>query len=89
MKRKMDIASNEEAKAAGWEIVVPFPGKVVGKATFVGEMTWGEQSYHIEIMKSTKRLVVPGGFLYNTTTEFHKGNQVAIAEALAFVPGEK
>ena len=89
MERKLDNVSNESAEATGWEIIVPFPGEVIGKATFSGDMSRKYQCkppLPIKIMKSTKRLAVPGGFLYNTTTEFHKGDQVAVAEALAFVP---
>lgn len=38
-------------------------------------------------MKSTKRLRVEGGWLYQATTEHrHAGVVVACAEALAFVP---
>ncbi len=77
--RDMEIKSNEEAKAKGWKIVVPFPSEIVGKATF--------EDTHIRIMKSTKRLEVFGGWIYNTTTEIHKGqDNVAVAEALVFVP---
>lgn len=36
------------------------------------------------LMKSTKRMRVPGGWLYQVTTEGPHG----YAEALAFVPGE-
>jgi hypothetical protein len=40
-------------------------------------------------MKSTKRMRVPGGWLYQVTTE-HRSNGVvtACAEAIAFVPGD-
>ena len=74
----MGITSNEGARAAGWNIVVPFPGEVVGKAKF--------EDINLRIMKSTKRFKVPGGWIYNSTTEFHKGGRVSVAEALAFVP---
>lgn len=87
MERKMNNVSNKDAEAAGWKIVVPFESAVVGKATFAGEEVRADGvKVSVKIMKSTKRLKVPGGFLYNTTTEFHKGDQVAVAEALAFVP---
>lgn len=39
-------------------------------------------------MKSTKRMRVPGGYLYQVTTEHRRdGTVTACAEALAFVPG--
>ena len=81
MRRDLKNVSNEGAAKAGWDIVVPFPGELVGKAVFNGET--------VNIMKSTKRFKVPGGWIYNTSTEIHKGNQVSIAEALAFVPDVK
>lgn len=39
-------------------------------------------------MKSTKRMAVPGGYLYQTSTEFRdeSGNVTACSDALAFVP---
>jgi len=40
----------------------------------------------MRIMKSTKRFKVNGGWIYNTSTEIHEGDDIAIAEALAFVP---
>jgi len=38
------------------------------------------------IMKSTKRFKVNGGWVYNTSTEYHKDGRVSVAEAMAFVP---
>lgn len=76
--RDLKVTSNEEAKQAGWSLIVPFPGELVGKAVY--------DTPHLSIMKSTKRFAVPGGFIYNTSTEIHKGTQVAVAEALVFVP---
>ena len=74
----LDNLSNDDARKNGWEIIKPFESEVVGKAVYVAD--------DIKIMKSTKRLKVIGGWLYNTTTEFHKGDMVSVAEALAFVP---
>ncbi len=84
MERKFNIRSNEEAAKSGWEIVVPFPGELIGKATFSGYME--NSAIPIKIMKSTKRMNVSGGFIYNTTTEYHKGDTVSVTEALVFVP---
>ena len=70
--RDMKNTSNEEAKKAGWKIIVPFPGEVVGKAVYEDD--------DMSIMKSTKRFKVKGGWLYNTSTEIH-GSNIAIAEA--------
>ena len=78
--RNMANTSNEEAKKSGWKIIVPFPGELVGKATLE------DTDNGINIMKSTKRFTVPGGWLYNVSTEIHTQKGVAIAEALAFVP---
>lgn len=79
--RDMKIISNEGAEKAGWDIVVPFPGEVVGKAVLQN------RADGIDIMKSTKRFKVKGGWIYNTSTEIHKvGGGLAIAEALVFVP---
>jgi hypothetical protein len=76
--RNLKNTSNEEASVSGWNIIVPFPGELVGKATFEGKEE--------QIMKSTKRFKVEGGWIYNTSTEYHKGDKVSVAEALVFVP---
>lgn len=87
MERKFDIVSNEDAKAKGWDIIVPFPGELIGKAVFVGEETTSDgRNLPIKIMKSTKSFRVEGGWVYNTTTEYHKGDNVSVTEALVFVP---
>jgi len=78
--RNMKNLNQKQAKKHGWNILVPFvpDSEVIGKATYDDGV--------IRIMKSTKRFIVPGGWLYNTTTEIHKFGNVAVAEALAFVP---
>ncbi len=78
--RDMSNLTHEQAKSNGWEILVPLKCEVVGKATF--------QDNGQEIMKSTKRFKVPGGWVYNTSTEMRNNSDgtIAIAEALAFVP---
>ncbi len=78
--RNLENISNEQAQATGWKIIVPFESEVVGKATYEDE----ERT----IMKSTKRLKVPGGWLYNTSTEICRkiDTSTTIAEALAFIP---
>ena len=81
MERDLTNVSNEGAKSVGWNIIVPFPGEVVGKAVL--ELADGS------IMKSTKRFKVDGGYIYNTSTEYHKGERVSITEALVFVPDQK
>jgi len=88
MERELNITSNEDARAKGWNIIVPFPGELIGKAVFVGEEGRKEitRPIPIKIMKSTKRIRVDGGCIYNTTTEYHKGDVVSVAEALVFVP---
>ena len=76
--RNMENATNDQATQNGWKILVPFPGELIGKAIY--------KDANVQIMKSTKRLKVPGGYLYNVTTELYCGKDPAIAEALAFVP---
>lgn len=86
--RNLKNTNHDEAKANGWEIIKPLDCEVVGKAVYKK----GEEA----IMKSTKRFPVWGqdenktqtllGWIYNTTTEHHKGTEIAIAEALVFVP---
>lgn len=78
--RDMEITSNSGAEQKGWKIIVPFPGEMVGKAIY------DHPEDSLRIMKSTKRFAVPGGWIYNTSTEIHKGEQISIAEALTFVP---
>jgi len=76
--RDMKNLNQEQAKASGWNILVDLGSEVIGKATY--------EAGNLEIMKSTKRFKVEGGWIYNTSTEIHKGEQVSVAEALVFVP---
>lgn len=77
--RNLKVTSNEEAAQSGWEVVVPLPSTLIGKAVYTGD--------GVSIMKSTKAISVAGGTLYNTTTEYHDlRGRVSVAEALAFVP---
>ena len=81
--RDLTNDSKEKAEANGWKIIKPLNCEVVGKAVYHDESCINQ---HIDIMKSTKRFKVEGGWVYNTSTEFHKGSRVAVAEALVFVP---
>lgn len=76
--RDLTNVSHGQAEKNGWNIVKPLNCEVVGKAVYDKEGT--------RIMKSTKRFQVPGGWMYNTTTEIDKGGNITCAEALAFVP---
>ena len=71
--------TTEDAEKSGWNILVPLEGCVV-----VGKAVLDETD--ITIMKVTKRFPVPGGWIYNTSTEVHKDGRVSVAEAMAFVP---
>jgi len=88
MERNLDNLNQQQAKANGWKILKPLNCEVVGKATYEVNTEEG----HIQIMKSTKRFPVYAednltllGWIYNTSTEYHKDNNVSIAEALVFV----
>lgn len=78
--RDMTNVNEEQAQKNGWNILVPFvPAcEVIGKASYKDD--------DMIIMKSTKRIKVEGGWIYNTSTEIHKGNNISVAEALVFVP---
>ena len=76
--RTLTNLSTKQAEANNWIIPVPLDSEVVGKAIF--------EEGDIRIMKSTKRFKVDSGWVYNTSTEYHKGTNVSVAEALAFVP---
>jgi len=76
--RELKNLNNEDAKADGWKILRDLKSEVIGKAIY-------EQGNHF-IMKSTKRFKVPGGWIYNTSTEIYKGENLTAAEALCFVP---
>ncbi len=85
--RDMTNASTEQAKQNGWNIIKELNCEVVGKAILDNsEINSEGKSILIKIMKSTKRFKVEGGWIYNTSTEYHKGDQISIAEALVFVP---
>lgn len=79
MARNLENLTNEQAKASGWKIIKPFESEVVGKAVL--------ETVDGYIMKSTKRLQVDGGWIYNTSTETKDGEgRISVAEALVFVP---
>uniref|UniRef100_A0A6H1ZXU6 Uncharacterized protein n=1 Tax=viral metagenome TaxID=1070528 RepID=A0A6H1ZXU6_9ZZZZ len=76
--RAVTNLNHKDAQAVGWKILIPLECEVVGKAVL--------ETKEETIMKSTKRFKVEGGYIYNTSTEYHKGSEIAIAEALVFVP---
>ena len=82
--RDLENLTNEDAQKTGWKIVKPFNSEVVGKAVYEND---GESD--LKIMKSTKCFQVPGGYVYNTSTEVHREGRVSVAEALVFVPDPK
>ena len=75
--RKLTNIDDEEAQKNGWKILVPFECECIGKAVYEGE--------DLKIMKSTKRIKVYRGYLYNVTTEMHNKGSVSVAEAVVFV----
>ncbi len=83
MERSFENMNQEDAVKTGWKILKPLECEVVGKAVFESAK---EDYPEIKIMKSTKRFKVPGGWMYNTTTETHCDERISVAEALAFVP---
>jgi hypothetical protein len=82
--RDLKNLNHNDAEKAGWRIIRPLNCEVVGKAIY----DEGDESTEtvVRIMKSTKRFRVPGGWIYNTSTEYHKTGYVSVAEALVFVP---
>jgi len=84
MGRDLKNMNHEDAKASGWEILKELGCEVVGKAVY--------KDGDIEIMKSTKRWECKdregnfSGWIYNTSTEYRKGENISVAEALVFVP---
>lgn len=82
MTRSLTNLNKDDAAKSGWKILKELDCEVVGKAVFEA----GNES----IMKSTKRFKVPGGWIYNISTEYHANNgaMVAVAEAAVFVPDD-
>jgi hypothetical protein len=85
--RDMKNVNQKQAKINGWNIIVPFAPdcEVIAKAVYED----GESC--LRIMKSTKRFKVPGGWIYNISTEVHSNREkpdqvVSVAEAVTFVP---
>ncbi len=72
--RDLGNTNPQQAAANGWVIDAGNPGD--------WECVCKAHNAALGIMKSTKRMRVQGGYLYQVTTETPKG----IAEALAFVP---
>ncbi len=83
MERNMENTSHEQAEKNGWKILKPLNCEVVGKAVYENPEKTADR-----IMKSTKRFKVEGGWIYNTTTEYHNEYGVSVAEAICFVPTE-
>ena len=78
--RSLKNLNREDAEKNGWEILKPLANcEILGKSVY--------NKGRDKIMKVTKRIKVEGGFLYNTSTEYHKGDGISIAEALVFVAG--
>ena len=75
MKRDLGNTNPAQAKKNGWVVDHGDPAewRVICKA----------HNDAIGLMKTTKRLKVPGGWLYQVTTE----GPLGYAEALTFVPG--
>ena len=73
-ERDLSTVHPDEAKRAGWVVDAGSPAawECVAKA----------HNDQLGIMKSTKRMRVPGGWLYQVTTEGPNG----YAEAVTFVP---
>lgn len=74
MERYLGNTSPQEAAREGWVVYKGDPG--------AWECVCKAHNNNAGIMKSTKVMAVPGGWLYQVTTEGPKG----YAEALAFVP---
>ena len=82
MERALHNTNTADARASASDIAVtgnPDAWELVCKASSASQ-GW---------MKSTKRMKVPGGWLYLVTTEHrYPGSLPACAETLAFVPGK-
>ncbi len=74
MDRDRSNTSPKEAKATGWVVDKGDPG--------IWETVCKAHNDGLGIMKSTKRMRVFCGYLYQVTTETPQG----VAEALCFVP---
>ena len=79
MPRSLMNENTGMAISVGWKIIKDIECSLVGKAVYDDGAD--------RIMKSTKKFPVEGGWIYNVSTEYHKGNQVSVAEAAVFVPG--
>ena len=74
MNRDLSNTNPNEAKANNWVIDIGDPS--------AWECVCKTHNDEIRIMKSTKRMKVNGGWLYQVTTE----SPLGLAESLAFVP---
>ena len=74
MARDLSNTNPQGAARTGWVVDAGDPG--------VWELICKAHNDDAGIMKSTKRMAVPGGWLYQVTTEGPHG----CAEAIAFVP---
>lgn len=78
--RNLTNLTQVDARNTGWEVLVDLKSEVIGKAVYE------DLPNGVRIMKSTKRFKVYGGWIYNTSTEFHNISNISVAEALVFVP---
>lgn len=74
VERALDNINQAEAAVNDWKVDAGDPS--------AWELVCKVSNDKCKMMKSTKRMKVPGGFIYQVTTEGPKG----YAEALAFVP---
>ena len=87
MARALDNVSIESAEVNGWTILKKKNAKEIEYIT----KGYFKDSTR-EIMKTLKRMRVPGGWLYNTSTEITLLNaegdpiSVSTAEAMVYVP---
>lgn len=79
--RNVTNMTTEDATKSGWKVLKDIEAEVIGKAILIDNT--------LTIMKSTKRFAVPGGWIYNITTEINRGGAISVAEAATFVPTPK
>ena len=77
MVQRANIKTNEEAADVGWEIAFGDADASGGEGWVLVQKAWLSDD-HSRTHHTTKRMVVPGGWLYETQTTIYLGRRVGL-----------
>ncbi len=71
--QRLDAKTDEEAKEAGWQIAFGAADASSGEGWVLVQKAWHEDEKS-RTLHTTKRMVVPGAWIYETTTTIYLGS---------------